>query len=149
MPVETERKFLVVGEFRHQSVSKIEIIQAYLSIDPVRIIRIRIADNKGFLAIKSPKRGTSFSRNEIELPVSLKEADEIMKLALPGRIYKTRYIVPCGKHLFEIDVFHDKNEGLVLAEIELEREEEEFEKPDWLGEEVTGKPEYFNSNLIK
>ena len=72
-----------------------------------------------------------------------------MKICLPGKVDKTRYKIPSGKHLFEVDVFHDKNEGLVIAEIELASESERFEKPAWLGEEVTGKPGYYNANLIK
>jgi adenylate cyclase len=71
-----------------------------------------------------------------------------MNVCLPGKIIKTRYLIPSGKHTFEVDVFHDKNKGLIIAEIELSSEDEPFEKPDWLGEEVTGKPEYYNSNLI-
>ncbi|HUV00264.1 MAG TPA: CYTH domain-containing protein [Bacteroidales bacterium] len=149
MSTETERKFLVNGEFRHLSVKEIEITQAYLSIDPARIIRLRIAENKGFITIKSPKRGTVFSRKEWEIELPLQEANEILEITLPGRIYKTRHIIPSGNHLFEVDVFHDKNEGLILAEIELREEGECFERPAWLGKEVTGIAEYFNSNLIK
>ena len=149
MGTETERKFLVKGEFRHLSVKKIQIVQSYLSVDPSRIIRLRIADNQGFMTIKSPKTGSFISRKEWEIKLPLKEAKEIMQICLPGKIYKTRYIVPSGKHKFEVDVFHDKNEGLVLAEIELGKEGESFKKPEWIGEEVTGNPEYFNSNLIK
>jgi adenylate cyclase len=149
MAIETERKFLVRGEFRNLSVKEIKIIQAYFSVDPARIIRLRISDEKAYLTIKSPKSGTSFSRNEWEIQISLSTANEILNVCLPGRIYKTRYLIPSGKHNFEVDVFHDKNEGLILAEIELENEEEEYDKPEWLGEEVTGKPEFYNSNLIK
>ena len=73
----------------------------------------------------------------------------MMSLCLPGKIVKTRYLINAGKHTWEVDIFHDKNEGLIIAEIELTKEDEQFEKPDWLGEEVTGIPEYYNANLIK
>jgi CYTH domain-containing protein len=73
----------------------------------------------------------------------------MMHICLPGRIVKTRYLIPSGKHTFEIDVFHEKNEGLVVAEIELAYDDEHFDKPEWLGEEVTGNPQYYNVNLIK
>ena len=146
---EIERKFLVKGEFKHQAVRHYEILQRYLSIDPDKTIRVRIAGRKSFLTIKSKPHGKSFTRGEWEIQIPKADAEEIMKICLPGKIEKTRYIVPSGKHMFEVDVFHDKNEGLVIAEIELDSESEKFEKPAWLGEEVTGKPEYYNANLIK
>jgi CYTH domain-containing protein len=73
----------------------------------------------------------------------------MLPLSLPGRIVKTRFLVPSGKHIFEVDLFHEKNDGLIIAELELSDENENFEKPDWLGEEVTGDPRYYNSNLAK
>ncbi len=149
MATETERKFLTKGEFRYLAVGEIRIIQAYLSIDPDKTIRLRIADNKAFLTIKSRISKTSIARNEWEFPVPLPDANEMLQLCVPGKIVKTRYLIPSGKHTFEVDVFHDKNEGLIIAEIELSSEDEQFEKPDWLGDEVTGKPEYYNANLIK
>jgi CYTH domain-containing protein len=149
MATETERKFLVKGDFRHLAVREISIIQAYLSRDQDKTIRLRIADNKGFLTIKSRSKTGSITKNEWEFQISLSAATEIMNLCLPGKIVKTRYLVPSGNHTFEVDVFHDKNKGLIIAEIELSSEDEQFEKPEWLGDEVTGKPEYFNSNLIK
>ena len=149
MATETERKFLVKGKFRHLAINKANILQAYLSNDPERTIRIRIASKKAFLTIKGKGAANSVSRSEWEFQVSLSYARQIMKICLPGKIEKTRYFIPAGKHVFEVDVFHDKNEGLIIAEIELSHENERFEKPDWLGEEVTGKPEYYNVNLIK
>jgi adenylate cyclase len=149
MATETERKFLVKGEFRHLAVREINIMQAYLLRDPDKTVRLRVADNEGFLTIKSRVRPGSITRNEWEFPIGLSDVKEIMGVCLPGRILKTRYLIPSGKHTFEIDVFHDKNEGLIIAEIELSSEDELFEKPDWLGEEVTGKSEYYNSNLAK
>ncbi len=149
MATETERKFLVKGKFKHLAIKKINILQAYLSSDPERTIRIRIASGKAFLTVKGKGSDSSVTRSEWEIPVPVPYARQIMKICLPGRIKKTRYLVPAGKHMFEVDVFHDKNESLIIAEIELSRENEKFEKPDWLGEEVTGKPEYYNVNLIK
>ncbi len=148
MAIETERKFLVKGRFKHLAVKKIKIKQAYLSINPGRIIRLRIADNMGILTIKSNTSKGLLSRNEWEFEIPLKDAGELIKICLPGIIDKTRYHIPAGRHIFEVDVFHGKNEGLVVAEIELSSESEEFERPEWLGEEVTGNPAYYNSNLV-
>jgi len=149
MATETERKFLVKSEFRHLAVKEIEIIQTYLSLDPDKTIRLRIADGKAFLTIKSRSDKGSISRNEWEFLIPVSDANEMMQVCLPGKIVKTRYLIPAGKHTFEVDVFHDKNDGLIIAEIELSSEDEQFEKPYWLGEEVTGKSEYYNANLIK
>lgn len=148
MGLEIERKFLVKGKFEHLAVKKSRIQQAYFSTDPKRIIRLRITENKGVITFKSKLQGGSFSRNEWEFEIPLKDAEEMIKICLPGIIDKTRYYIPAGKHVFEVDLFHGKNEGLVIAEIELSAETEEFEKPEWLDEEVTGKKEYYNSNLI-
>lgn len=149
MAKEIERKFLVKSEFRQYAVKQIEIMQAYLIIDPEKTIRIRITDEKAFLTIKGRPAANSFGRDEWEVPVPVFDAREMLRLCLPGIIKKTRYLVPSGKHTIEVDVFHDKNEGLVIAEIELGSETEEYEKPEWLGEEVTGNPAYYNANLIK
>ncbi len=149
MALETERKFLVTGEFRHLAVSSLEIVQTYLSIDAGRTIRLRISGSEAFLTIKARPEGNSITRKEWEFRIPVSDAMELMKICLPGKVEKTRYIVPAGQHTYEVDVFHGKNEGLVIAEIELTSESEEFGKPDWLGDEVTGKPEYYNANLIK
>lgn len=149
MATETERKFLVKGEFRHLAVEEIRITQTYLSIDQDKTIRIRIANNKAFITIKGRSTGNSISRSEWEFQIPISDATEMMKLCLDGKIDKTRYLIPAGKHIFEVDVFHDKNEGLIIAEIELSSDDERFEIPDWLGEEVTGNPAYYNANLIK
>jgi len=149
MGKEIERKFLVKGEFMDQVKQKTNIIQAYLSVDKEKTVRIRIAGDRAYLSVKSSLKRNSIIRNEWEIPVSVSDAKEIMKICLPGKIEKTRHVVPYGGHLFEVDVFHDKNEGLIIAEIELSSEDEQFDKPEWLGEEVTGKPEYYNVNLIK
>ena len=149
MGIETERKFLVKSEFRHLAVKEIHITQSYLSIDPDKTIRLRIADNNAFITIKSRLRKESISRSEWEFQIPVSDANEMMGFCLPGKIVKTRYLIPFGRHTFEVDVFHDKNEGLIIAEIELASENEQFEIPEWLGEEVTGRPEFYNSNLIR
>ncbi len=149
MTTETERKFLVKDKFKHLATKKIRIVQAYLSDDPERTIRIRIASKKAFLTIKGKCAANSVTRSEWEFQVPVSYARQIMKICLPGKIEKTRYFIPAGKHVFEVDVFHNKNEGLIIAEIELSYENEKFEKPDWLGDEVTGNPKYYNVNLIK
>jgi adenylate cyclase len=149
MAIETERKFLVKGEFKHLASRAINIVQAYLSIDPEKTIRIRLADNEAFLTIKTRIKGESLTRNEWEFSIPVNEAEDILRICLPGKIVKTRYLIPFSDHTFEVDVFHDKNEGLIIAEIELSFENEQFNRPDWLGVEVTGNPEYYNSNLIK
>jgi adenylate cyclase len=149
MATETERKFLVRSEFRHLAVKEIKIVQAYLSIDPDKTIRLRIADETAYLTIKSRPQKNSITRNEWEVQIPLSDAEEMMSTCLPGRIIKTRYLVPSEEHTFEVDVFHEKNEGLIIAEIELNSDDEPFNKPSWLGEEVTGMPQYYNANLIK
>ena len=149
MATETERKFLVKGEFRHLAVREIKMIQSYLSIDSNKTIRLRIADDKAYLTIKSRPEPNSITRNEWEVQIPVRDAEEMMGICLPGEVVKTRYLVLSGKHTFEIDVFHEKNEGLVVAEIELTSEDEHFDKPEWLGEEVTGQPQYYKANLRK
>jgi adenylate cyclase len=149
MAFEIERKFLVKGRFRHLAIKNVRIRQSYLSIDPKRTVRLRISGEKAVMTVKSDAPADSFSRMEWEFEIPPVDAEEMMKICIPGKIDKTRYYIPCEKHTYEVDVFHDKNEGLVIAEIELSSEFEVFEKPEWLGEEVTGNPAYNNSNLIK
>jgi CYTH domain-containing protein len=149
MAFEIERKFLVKGEFRHLSTGSYDITQAYIAVEPGKTIRIRITDNKAFLTIKTPMLPYSFIRNEWEYEIPREDAVEMLKICVPGKVIKTRYLIPAGERQFEVDVFHDRNEGLIIAEIELGSETEKFEIPAWLGEEVTGNPAYYNSNLIK
>jgi adenylate cyclase len=149
MATETERKFLVKGEFRHLAVKTIPVTQSYLTKDPEKTIRLRIAGDKAFLTIKTPLTKESIARNEWEFQIPVQDANDILKICLPGKVIKTRYLIPSGRHMFEVDVFHDKNEGLVIAEIELASEDDQFDLPDWLGVEVTGNPDYYNSNLAK
>lgn len=148
MGKEIERKFLVKGEFRHLAIKSFEIVQAYLSVDPSRIIRIRLAENKAVLSVKAPYNESSISRYEWEFEIPVSSACDMLKVCIPDKITKTRYIVPAESKMFEVDVFHGKNEGLIIAEIELQSEDDFFRKPDWLGEEVTGRPEFYNFNLI-
>ena len=149
MGKEIERKFLVKGEFRHLSVREINVIQTYLSIDDHKTIRLRIADDKAYLTVKGGAEENSITRSEWDIQIPVQDAMDMMRLCLPGKIVKTRYLIPHGKHTYEVDVFHDLNDGLIIAELELESENENYEKTDWLGEEVTGSPEYYNANLIK
>jgi adenylate cyclase len=149
MATETERKFLVRGEFRNLSVRRSEILQRYLAIDSERTIRLRVKNDDAFLTVKGRSAAGTISRGEWEYRIPVEDAMEMMNICLPGKIEKTRYIIPSGKHKFEVDEFHGNNDGLIIAEIELDYEEEEFERPEWLGEEVTGRPEFYNANLIK
>jgi len=148
MALEIERKFLVKGEFRHLATKKTEISQGYLSVDPNRIVRVRITDDRAVLSVKAPITGAEFSRHEWEYEIPSDEAGEIINACLPEVISKTRYIVPEHDHLFEVDVFHGKNEGLIIAELELKSEDQDFVRPGWLGEEVTGIDRYYSANLI-
>lgn len=147
MAKEIERKFLVSGEFRQDSPESYRIMQGYICSDPDRTVRVRVRGDKGFLTIKGRGSEDGLSRYEWEKEIPVTEAAELMALCGSGVIDKTRYLVPFGKHTYEVDVFHGANEGLVLAEIELSDEQESFEKPSWLGEEVTGDVRYYNSML--
>jgi CYTH domain-containing protein len=147
MAKEIERKFLVSGEFRQDSPESYRIMQGYICSDPDRTVRVRVRGDKGFLTIKGRGSEDGLSRYEWEKEIPVSEAFELMALCGSGVIDKTRYLVPFGKHTYEVDVFHGANEGLVLAEIELSDEQEAFEKPSWLGEEVTGDVRYYNSKL--
>ena len=122
-------------------------MQGYICSDPDKTVRVRVRGDKGFLTIKGRSSEDGLSRYEWEKEIPVSEAFELMALCGSGVIDKTRYLVPFGKHTYEVDVFHGANEGLVLAEIELSDEQEAFEKPSWLGEEVTGDVRYYNSML--
>jgi adenylate cyclase len=149
MATETERKFLVKGEFKNLAIKQINITQRYLTVDSEKTVRLRISGDEAYITVKGRPAENSISRKEWEFSIPVNDAQEMMRFCLPGMIEKTRYIVPSGNHHFEVDVFHGKNDGLIIAEIELSDESEDFEKPAWLGEEVTGKPEYYNANLIR
>ena len=146
---EIERKFLVTSDdFKEQASKKTLFIQAYLNTHPERTIRIRISGEQAFMTIKGKSSENGLSRFEWEKEISIKEAKQLLELCEPGKIKKYRYLIQFGDHIYEVDEFREDNEGLTLAEIELESEEEKFEKPDWIGEEVTGNLDYYNSNLI-
>ena len=149
MEIETERKFLVLDDgYKAQAVESHRIRQGYIAHDMGRSVRVRILDDKGILTVKGPFIGLG-SRPEWEKEISLKEAEELFLICKPGSIDKTRWIVPAGERKFEVDEFHGENEGLVMAEIELESQDEAFERPSWLGEEVTGDPRFYNGYLAR
>lgn len=149
MAQEIERKFLINGEFKSESYSSSRIIQGYICSIPGRTVRVRIRDEKGFLTIKGATNKSGMSRYEWEKEIPLEEARELMQLCQEGVIDKIRYLVKSGKHIWEIDEFYGDNEGLLMAEIELEEENEPFDKPSFIGEEVTGDPRFYNSHLMK
>lgn len=149
MAQEIERKFLVSGEYKSLAFAQSRIVQGYISSARGRTVRVRIRDGKGYLTIKGASNKSGTSRYEWEKELPLAEAEELMKLCEPGVIDKTRYLVRSGSHIFEVDEFYGENEGLVVAEVELESEEEEFVKPDFIAEEVTGDIRYYNSQLMK
>lgn len=149
MFIETERKFLVRGDFRRSALKGLHIVQGYLCTDPKRTVRVRIKGDSGFVTVKGQPDEEGVSRFEWEREIPADEAQALLRLALPGAIDKTRWIVPYGNHTWEVDEFHGENEGLVVAEIELARPDEGFARPEWLGEEVTGDPRYYNSSLTK
>ena len=149
MAQEIERKFLVSGDFKSEAVKATRITQGYLSSVPERTVRVRIKGDKGYMTVKGIGSDSGASRFEWEKEIPVEDVRELLKICEPGVIDKTRYLVPAGKHTFEVDEFYGDNEGLVVAEVELGSEDEEFVRPGWLGEEVTGDPRYYNSMLMK
>lgn len=148
MPQEIERKFLVTGEFKHEAYAHSHIVQGYIFAARGRTVRVRIRDEQGFLTIKGAADALGISRYEWEKEIPLDEARELMKLCVEGVIDKTRYLVRSGQHIFEIDEFHGENAGLLMAEVELSAVDEAFEKPSFIGKEVTGDVRYYNSHLM-
>lgn len=144
---EIEKKFLVKGDFRNEVFKTVHIVQGYLSRMPERVVRIRIKDDKGFITIKGKNVGAT--RFEWEKEIPFEEAKKLLELCEPGLVDKTRHLIKNtdGKHTWEVDVFHGSKEGIVIAEIELDDENEPFDRPSWLGEEVTGDRRYYNSSL--
>lgn len=148
--IEIERKFLVNSDaFKNEAFTQNRISQGYLSSVPGRTVRVRIKGNKGFLTIKGASNESGLSRFEWEKEIPVDEATALLKLCEEGVIDKTRFEVKMGNHVFEIDEFYGENEGLIMAEIELNSETEAFEKPNWLGKEVTNDIRYYNSYLSK
>ncbi len=148
--VEIERKFLVVSnDYKKEAHKKNRIVQGFLNTDPFRTVRVRVKEDQGFLTVKGMGSENGTTRFEWEREIPVNEAEALLKLAEPGAIDKIRYEVQVGEHLFEVDEFFGDNEGLVVAEIELTDEDENYERPSWLGEEVTGQPQYYNAQLSK
>lgn len=147
MAEEIERKFLVRDDSWRAAGHARRMVQGYLSLDPERTVRVRIAGEEAWLTVKGRTHGCTRVEHEFKLPLDV--AEEMMGLCLPGVIEKTRHEIRVGGHLWEVDEFQGRNAGLVVAEIELETESEAFEKPDWLGEEVTGDPRYYNASLTE
>lgn len=145
---EIERKFLVTStEFLSESIRSNRIVQGYLNSNPERTVRIRIKGTQGFITIKGKGNESGTTRFEWEKEIEVSEAEQLLLLCEDGVIDKVRYEIPFGKHLYEVDVFEGDNRGLIVAEIELEDENESFEKPNWLGAEVTGDDRYYNASL--
>ena len=148
--LEIERKFLVRNDdYKRQAFDSSRICQGYICSGHGRTVRVRIRDQRGYLTIKGPSNADGISRYEFEKEITLDEAQHLMQLCEPGRIDKTRYLVKSGDHTFEVDEFYGENEGLVIAEVELQSEDESFEKPDFIGKEVTGDRRYYNGHLSK
>ena len=145
---EIERKFLVKdGRYKELAFASSRIRQGYICSGHGRTVRVRIRDAHGYLTIKGPSTNGGLSRYEFEKEITLDEAEHLMALCEPGLIDKTRYLVKSCAHTFEVDEFYGENEGLVIAEVELGSEDEPYEKPDFIGEEVTGDKRYYNSHL--
>ena len=150
MAQEIERKFLVKGEYKALATKSTRITQGYLSSVPERTVRVRVKGDKGYITIKGIGSASGASRYEWEKEIPVEEVQELLNLCEPGVIDKTRYLVAEANGLtFEVDEFYGDNAGLTVAEIELPSEETAFNKPNWLGEEVTGEVRYFNSMLMK
>lgn len=149
MGVEIERKFLVRNDSWRASVqSEFSITQGYLASDARVTVRVRVKGDSAYLTIKGPTSG--FGRSEYEYPIPLEDAQSMLgELAVSALVEKTRYRVRCGAHVWDLDVFAGENAGLVMAEVELEAEDEAFEQPEWAGQEVTGDSRYYNASLAR
>ena len=148
--MEIERKYLVTSDsYKQLAVARYHICQGYISREKTGTVRIRITDDKAFLTIKGKPAAGHFARYEWEKEIDVQEAKELMLLCQGTIIDKTRWIVPAAEEglKWEIDEFHGKHEGLTLAEIELTNEEQEVEKPNFVGEDVTSDPRYYNANM--
>ena len=147
MAQETERKFLLAGDFRPYAVEAIPITQGYLCTDPERTVRVRMRGEVAYLTIKSAPDKRGWSRYEFEQQIPAADARELLGMCVGNRIEKVRHIVPYGGQTWEVDVFGGANEGLVVAEVELRDENESIQVPEWVGREVTGDARYYNSAL--
>ena len=148
--MEIERKYLVTSDsYKQMAVARYHICQGYISREKTGTVRIRITDDKAFLTIKGKPAAGHFARYEWEKEIDVQEAKELMQLCQGTIIDKTRWIIPAKEEglKWEVDEFHGKHEGQTLAEIELTSEEQEVEKPDFVGEDVTSDPRYYNANM--
>ena len=149
MAYEIERKFRVKNDsFKAEAFAELPVTQAYLCSANYNSVRIRIKGDKGYITIKGARSVSGVTRFEWEKEINLEEARDLLKMCGPDRIEKTRYLIKSGSHTFEVDEFYGDNLGLTIAEVELDSEDEDFVKPDWLGDEVTGEVKYYNSMLI-
>ena len=149
MGQEIERKFLIKGDFKQTVSGSTRITQGYLSSSAERNVRVRIRGDKGYITVKGMGSESGATRFEWEKEIPVEEVQQILKFCEPGIIDKTRYLVEFGNHTCEVDEFYGDNEGLLMAEVELESEDEEIRKPGWLGDEVTGDKRYYNAMLTK
>lgn len=149
MAFEIERKFLVGAEFKNMATAVEHIRQGYICSKHGVTVRVRTCNEKGYLTIKGPSPDGGLSRYEFEKEITPAETEELMKLCEPGLIDKNRYLVPAGKHVFEVDEFFGDNSGLIMAEVELSSPDEPFARPSFLGREVTGDKRFYNSHLRK
>jgi len=148
--IEIERKFLVLSNaYKKEALKSIRINQGFLSTHKKRTVRVRLKGEQGFLTVKGKSSADGLSRFEWEKEIPKTEATSLLKLCKKGIIDKIRYEIKINNHTFEVDEFSGKNSGLILAEVELNSENESFSKPNWLGEEVTGNNKYYNSQLSK
>jgi CYTH domain-containing protein len=145
MPLEIERKFLVKGDFKPFVTHTVRIVQGYLCISEQTTVRVRIKNNRAFLTVKGAATETGFARHEFEYEIPVTDAEQMLRMTPYPVIEKERNLVPYKNHTYEVDVFHGRHEGLILAELELQSETEAYEKPGWLGEEVTGNRQYYNA----
>ena len=147
MGYEIERKFLVKGDYRPDVFKSYTVKQGYLSVTCKGVVRVRINEEQAFITVKSATEVGVLKRHEWEYEIPVGDAEEMLQLCRDGVIDKTRHLVNAGRHVVEVDEFHGNNKGLIIAEVELAYESEQFEKPAWLGEEVTGNERYYNSFL--
>lgn len=148
--IEIERKFLVKDRsYRETALGSSRVKQGYICRERGRTVRVRLRDGVGYITIKGPSGEGGMARYEFEKEITADEAEHLFRLCEPGLIDKTRYLVHSGRHIFEVDEFYGDNDGLVIAEVELSSEDEEFEKPGFIGREVTGDRRFYNSTLSR
>lgn len=148
--LEIERKFLILSNaYKSEAYKQTRIVQGFLNTHKERTVRVRIMGEKAFITVKGISNSEGTTRMEWEKEISKEDAEKLLPLCEPNLIDKIRYEIKADQHIFEVDEFFGENEGLIVAEIELSSENEEFIKPDWLGKEVTGDVRYYNSLLSK